>query len=131
ISGNSLRPSGHCTTPACTSADGRRPVTSSPFRVMLPAEGFSRPLMVLNKVVLPAPLAPSSTTSSPCPTVMDTLSRALKLSYLASTFSSFNILFTPQVSLDDHRIVLDLFRGSLGDLLAVVQHHDLVRQTHD
>src|SRR4051812_3277679 len=37
----------------------------------------------------------------------------------------------PQVGLDDPRVLADLGRRALGDLLAVVQDRDVVRDVHD
>ena len=42
------------------------------MNVMLPAFGVTTPAMVLSVVDLPAPLRPSSVTSSPSPTFSDT-----------------------------------------------------------
>src|SRR5690606_18325343 len=130
ICGNSLRPSGHCTMPASTIFEGLRPTRLSPLKRISPSATRFKPLMARKMVLLPAPLAPSSTTSSPWPTSRLTPSRARKLPYLTTTLSSCSIV-TPQVSLDHLRIALDLGRRALGDLLAVVEHDDLVRKAHD
>ena len=47
----------------------RARVMSSPAKSMLPLRGRSRPEIVFSVVDLPAPLAPSSVTISPSPTV--------------------------------------------------------------
>ncbi len=69
---NSRRPSGDCATPALTICVAERRVRSSPANSMLPLRGRSRPEIVFSVVDLPAPLAPSSVTISPSPTVIDT-----------------------------------------------------------
>ena len=67
------RPSGTCATPSRTIFSVARPVTSlSPIRTR--PRGLSIPEMARSVVVLPAPLAPSSATVSPSPTLNDTSS---------------------------------------------------------
>src|SRR6185369_5124510 len=48
---------------------GGSAVASRPAMAMMPASGFSRPATSRSSVVLPAPVGPSSTTSSPLGTV--------------------------------------------------------------
>src|SRR5262245_40241632 len=55
---------------------GGRVVTSSPKKRTLPLRGGKSPMMALNSVVLPAPLAPSTARRSPGRRVKLTLSRA-------------------------------------------------------
>src|SRR2546428_11468025 len=52
--------------PSLTISWGVRPTISRPSRRTIPAVGFCTPVMMLNKVLFPAPLAPISPTISPC-----------------------------------------------------------------
>ena len=54
-------------------------VMSSPWKMMRPAAGGSTPEMAFSVVVLPAPLAPISETSSPSPTSIDSSRTAATL----------------------------------------------------
>ena len=65
---NTWRPSGTCTMPSWTRwrADSR--ARSCPLRRIAPPLAGCTPEIVRNNVVLPAPLAPTSATSSPLPT---------------------------------------------------------------
>ena len=54
--------------PLCTRAVGATPARSSPATRTAPAIGLSSPEIAFSVVVLPAPLAPTSATTSPAPT---------------------------------------------------------------
>src|SRR3990167_659466 len=110
--------------------EGFMPTISWPSNEIEPLLVLLMPEMAMKIELLPAPLAPSSTTSSPLPACRLTLSRARKLPYDSETPSSFS-MFGSQVSVDHQRVAADLGRCALGDLLAVVQHDDLVGQAHD
>ena len=57
-----------CAMPRCARADGETASRSLPSNRMLPAIGRTMPEMVLNKVVLPAPLGPTIAANSPAST---------------------------------------------------------------
>ena len=59
-SGMTPCPSGTCAIPAFASASGPRPARSVPSSRIRPPRGRTRPLTVRSRVVLPAPLAPST-----------------------------------------------------------------------
>ena len=68
--GNTRRPSGQWAMPSCKMRRALARVMSSPRKAMRPAAGASTPEIAFKVVVLPAPLAPISVTSSPCFTAM-------------------------------------------------------------
>src|SRR5579871_5034076 len=78
--------------PRQTRRAGRRLVTSSPSKTILPALGVRNPLMRLKKVVLPAPLGPITARSSPGSTVNDTPLTATRLPNVRVTFSTLRRL---------------------------------------
>ena len=59
------RPSGVSAMPRRTMSSALTCTMSSPSNSMAPADGFTRPAIVSSVVLLPAPLAPSSVTTSP------------------------------------------------------------------
>ena len=62
---NTCRPSGTCAMPRCARSDGRRDSRSSPANVIVPDTGATTPLIVLNRVDLPAPFGPTRVTNRP------------------------------------------------------------------
>jgi hypothetical protein len=62
---NTMRPSGTSTTPACTTRSAPWPVSAAPSKAIRPAAGGAGPAIVFISVVFPAPLTPTSATSSP------------------------------------------------------------------
>jgi hypothetical protein len=54
---------------------GRMDVMSRPSHMIRPAEGFSTPMTVFSRVVLPTPLRPMTHTSPPSGTSMETRNR--------------------------------------------------------
>src|SRR5215469_8880731 len=103
-----------------------------------PPSGRCRPAIVASVVVLPAPFAPSSTTSSDSRTYRlrsRTTGLPLYPAFRPATStipvrSGPSVLATvaPQVSLDDPAVVADLRRGSGRDDLAEVKDDDAVAQ---
>src|SRR5918994_681884 len=85
-------------------------------------------------VDLPAPLEPISVTTSPSSTCSVTPLSASMEPYavtISSTSSSgIRSPLLPEVGLDDLRVVAHLHRLALGDLLAVVEHRDLLGDAH-
>ena len=66
------RPSGHCTSPCCTTLLGGIEPIISPMNSTVPLFGFKRPEMVFKTVLFPAPFAPISVTISPSATSRET-----------------------------------------------------------
>ncbi len=60
-----MRPSGTMAMPRRARASAGMPVTSLPSKRMRPARGGCRPVSARSSVVLPAPLAPMSASTSP------------------------------------------------------------------
>src|SRR3979411_2450689 len=87
-------------------------VTSSPASRMLPCRASIRPTSDLRKVVLPAPLAPSSSTVSPARTSRSTPHRARSVPCPAST---------PLASISG---------AASGGMLAPQEHFDDLRHLH-
>ena len=67
--GNTRRPSGTSVTPRETIWSVDLPSSGSPWKVMEPDFGLTRPAMVFSVVDLPAPFEPMSVTILPCSTV--------------------------------------------------------------
>src|SRR5215470_14990133 len=99
--------------------------------MIFPPRGFRNPLTVLRVVDLPDPLPPSNATMSPCGTDRLTPRKTSVGPYETrkSSMASTGALL-PEIRLDDCRILPDPLRGSLGDLLAVVEDCHPVRDAH-
>ncbi len=69
---NRRRPSGTMAMPVSQNLWLARPVMSCPLKDRRPSRARSRPAMVLMSVVLPAPLGPTTQTSSPGCTFSET-----------------------------------------------------------
>src|ERR1035437_6107193 len=131
MSPNRFRSCETCEIPSANTTCGGAPPIERPLTRMLPAEGRRKPLIVFSSDVLPAPLAPSSATLSPCRTDKVMPLNALTLPYCTSSPSISSIgLFASKIRLQHHRIVAHLLWRAFRQLLAVVQHHDLVRDRH-
>src|SRR5437868_12016784 len=103
-----------------TMASESAPWIGWPRKVMLPALGTSRPETMRSTVVLPAPLAPISATSSPSRTSRETASRTRVLPRCRVTLLSESIgRLHAEVGLDDARVGTHVRGAALGDLLAV------------
>ena len=70
--GKTCRPSGQCASPSERMVRAEARVMSCPSNTIIPAVGCNKPEIAFKVVVLPAPFAPMSATSSPLPTVSDT-----------------------------------------------------------
>src|SRR5205807_2196660 len=98
-----------------------------------PRQGSRKPIAVFIRVVLPMPLRPRSATASPARTSSETPKRIGVAPYPAWTPDIFSRLALrgSQIGFDHLRIVPDLLRGALGDLLAEVQDRDPAGDAHD
>src|SRR3974377_665474 len=106
-------------------------VMSCPRNSILPLAGFSIPVIVLMVVLLPAPLAPSRATISPCSTWSEMPFRAWIAPYQVSTPSTLSIAHLRSQVGVDHLLVLFVLLGCpLGDLLAEVQHGNVIGHVH-
>src|SRR5262249_47656378 len=123
-------PSGQCATPSASMRRAEAPVTSSPSNRMRPAAGTSRPEIALSVVVLPAPLAPISTTSSARSTVIETSATAATLPYRHCNPSTCST-GAPQIGADDLRVGLDLGGRAVRDDAALVEADHAVGHAHD
>src|SRR5512146_484493 len=103
---------------------------SSLLKMISPDCARRSPVTVFKSVVFPAPFAPMIVTISPGFTWSDTRRSTLKLPYPASRFRSLSIVF-PQVDPDDLGVVLDGAGRIVGDLFAVGEYDDFVRNLHD
>src|ERR1051326_1151319 len=98
---------------------------------MLPERGLSSPLTVDNRVLLPAPFAPTSATISPSNTSSDTSHStwtspyATLTSRTASNGSGIRLvslrIALAELPLDDRRVGRNFCRCALGDLFAVLE----------
>src|SRR4030042_1654441 len=93
---------------------------------------FIKPAIARSRVVLPAPLGPTSPTSSPFSTVRLASSRMVAVSYLTLTFlTSSNDHLLARISFN-HDWVLDYFlRGTLGNDLSIVEDNHPVNYFHE
>src|SRR6476469_5723894 len=124
--GKTPRPSGACTMPASTRRWAFILVMSWPSNQIDPLVNGRIPEMARMVVVLPAPFAPISVTSSPSSTDSEMPCSASMRPYptVMSRISSSGIVRHPQISGNHLRIVTDFRRYSFGDLLAEFQNHD-------
>ena len=132
IAANTPRPSGTSEMPPRTTRSAARPAISRPLKAIEPFSGRLMPSTVSSSELLPAPLAPISTTISPVPHLEGDPTQGLHVAV-------------------GHRQAVDLqqhvtrsqgrppapgdpsgSRGhALGDLLAEVQHGHRVREVHE
>src|ERR671922_49475 len=112
-------------------------VMSSPWKRIRPERTGSRPVMLSMMVVRPAPLRPTSETTSPSLTSSVTPRRMCagpRKVFMASTSSSTCLPFAvssrerrAEKDIGDVLVRLDRFRRSVGEESAFVHHHDAVR----
>src|SRR4051812_2726817 len=119
--------------------DGRA-TSSSPAKAIEPRRWPTIPMMARSVVVLPAPLRPSSVTTSPSPTVKLIPCRMCDSPYQAcrsATLSSVLCSTAPtgmagsHIGLDDFRIVRDRGIVALGENATARQHRDGVGEVGD
>src|ERR1700761_5062848 len=102
-----------------------RPTVSLPPKVTEPVRLPTIPMIDFKVVVLPAPLRPSSVTSSPRPISKLTPCRTCDSPHQAgrlSTLSSASGMSRPDIGFDDQRILLPRRVRSFGQHLAARQH---------
>src|SRR5581483_1684480 len=89
--------------------------------------------MALSRVVLPAPLAPTTATIWPAGTSKETPRSAWMWPYASSRSCTSSRLGSvlAEVCLDNNWVGLDLGRRALGQLAAEVQHGDALANVHD
>src|SRR5580704_16722393 len=110
---------------------GEAPVTSCPSKRMVPAAGLMRPEIAFRVVVLPAPLAPISTTSSARSTDIERSRTAATLPYRhcrPSTRSTGRPL--AEISPDHLPVRLDFLGRAVGDDAALAQADYPVGHAH-
>src|SRR5438309_4646396 len=119
--------------------DGRA-TSSSPPRATEPRRWPTIPMMARSVVVLPAPLRPSSVTTSPSPTVKfipcrmcDSPYQACRSPTLSSVLCSTapSGMTGPHIGLHDLRILRDRGIVALGENAAARQHADRVGEVGD
>src|ERR1700678_3656179 len=127
-------PSGTCATPARLTSSGRRPVRSVLSSLIRPWLSLSDPSIARRRVVLPAPLAPSTAVIVPAGAVTDTSRSTVTAPYPPQTpvtCSDAGLLMQDsQVGLGDERIGLNFRRAALGDQDAEVEHENVVADRH-
>src|SRR5215813_4024907 len=128
--GNSRRPSGTSAMPRATRAWAASCPIGSPANAIVSACDRMRPAIAASRVLFPAPLAPTTATTSPAATSMETPNSAWKSPYEAS--SARTSRSRSGISRDAH---VDFAHGGAGDHgariaggdeRAAVQHHQPV-----
>src|SRR6266568_1076286 len=131
------RPSGACEMPSFTRSWAGILCAGRPSKRISPPDGWRSPLMARRVVDFPAPFAPRMVTISPWFTVSEMPCSASTLPYFTRSPSSSRSgpgtldLLRAEVGFDDARVGLDRGRRALGDLLPVLQHHDVLAGAHD
>src|SRR6185437_2342010 len=129
--GKMPRPSGDWHSPRRTRRSARSLEMSSPSNRIRPLLSGRSPEMARMVVVLPAPLAPISATTSPSSMPIEMPCSASIRPYATTTSSSSSSIFGhPQVGGDDLGIAAYLGGRALGDLPAELQDHDPVGYAH-
>src|SRR3989449_4247291 len=130
--GKSRQPSGHGAIPRAARSWAGRTVMSFPSKDTSPRVGRSKPLTIFSVVDLPAPFGPMSTVVTPCFASRPIPRRTCVPPYPASIPSrrSMSSLY-PEVCLDHRRVFDDRPRAAFGDLHALLDHNDALRQRED
>src|ERR1700694_3549526 len=130
-------PSGDWQMPSCTIRSGGSCVMSLPLKTTRPAAGCINPEIVRRVVVLPAPLDPIRATISPLSTATLLARSALIRPSDASTPSRSSRAIASrsgalaQVGFDHPLVAAHDLGSAFRDLLAVVEHDDPLRYSHD
>src|SRR5580692_10016434 len=116
--------------PRCARRSAGSASRSTPANRIVPASGGTIPLMVLNKVDLPAPFGPTTVTNCPSRTVSDTRVSACKPPYATDNplISSMQAgqEFLAEIRLD-HRVLLHhVTRFAGGEHATMVQHNEMI-----
>src|SRR5262245_59382587 len=104
---------------------------STPSKRSSPERAPCRPAIVFTSVLLPAPLGPMTATTSPAATCSVASHTAGASPYAIDTRRASSNMALAQVDLDDAGGAHGLARVAAGDHLALVQHHEPVRQRED
>src|SRR6266702_2882545 len=116
------------------------PINSWPPNAIEPRRCPTMPIMARKVVVLPAPLRPSSVTSSPSPTensipcrMCDSPYQACRSATRSNALSRTAVsgMSGPHIGLDDFGVFRDLRVGALRQDLSAGKHGDGVRQIGD
>src|SRR4051812_26574137 len=119
---------------------GQASMRSPPRRTSPLTRGSPRdqPARPLTSVDLPAPLAPTTPTTSPCATSSVFRSTArlpayetCRLRTCRTEVFAASLIRLPQIRLEHTRVLPDLRRRAVGELLAEVEHADAVGHGHD
>src|SRR6478736_1709115 len=127
------RSSGHHAMPRSAMRFEDSAIVSAPSKVMDPSRRGTAPMIDLSVVVLPAPLRPSSVTTSPSAISKSTPCRMCDSPYQAlRPFTSSRLAIPrPQVGLDHARILGDGGVIALGEDLATLEHRDAIGERRD
>src|SRR5215831_5215992 len=115
---------------------GGRPVISLPWNRICPERTGRRPTMLSMMVVRPAPLRPTSDTTSLSSTLSDTPRRMCagprKVLMLSTSSSTLRLLRSgrernTEENIGDVLVRLDFFRRPVGEERTFMHHHDAIR----
>src|SRR5262245_31403244 len=122
--------------PARARTSGRVRVRSLPSKRMRPERGWSKPMMLLSRVVFPTPLRPMRQTTSPADTCMSTWRRICVSPYdtESCSISSICLAILSQIDFDHFGIALHVANRALAENFTLVQdgylHGDLPHERH-
>src|SRR3984957_20619353 len=121
------RSSGQKPMPARPTMSGRARINSWSRNLTLPVRLGSSPMIAFSVVLLPAPLRPSSVTTSPSRT-----SKSMPCSTWLSSYQAFSpetsSMVGPQIGGDHVGVLRDRLVIAFGQDLAACQHGDAIRQ---
>src|SRR4051794_33825217 len=109
------------------------PIVSTPFTLIDPVRRPTSPSTDLSVDVRPAPLRPSSVTTSPLFTTMSTPCSTCDSPYQACSpcTRSTSLMCGAHIGLDHLRVRGDLRVGAFGEHRAALQHRDRVTDARD
>src|SRR5437870_1825113 len=126
---NNRRPSGTMAIPRSQKQCDGNCDKSSPSNANAPATMRLSPATTLISVVLPAPLGPTTQTSSPARIVNDTSHSAVAAPYFASIASIRSMLLSQECR-DDVRLLHHIRGFPFGDDCAVVENDHTIGERH-
>src|ERR1700687_2174878 len=114
-------------------AEGGKPPIDRPSRRMLPLLGASTPMLDRSVVVLPAPLRPSSATTSPCSIRSESPNKTWEAPYsvlIRSTSSRLMGVQPSEIGVMDRLVAPDFIGRAVRQKPALVKHGNALGQLY-